>query len=59
MGLPKRRHSHARGAKRRANDFLTAAGMSKCTRCGDTKLPNRVCGNCGFYKEKEIIAFEE
>ena len=59
MGLPKRRHSHARGAKRRAHDFLTASGTSSCPKCGTTKLPHRVCGNCGFYREKEVIAVEE
>ena len=59
MGLPKRRHSSTRGKLRRANDFLTAPGTSKCQRCGHTKLPHRVCGNCGYYADKEIVAYEE
>ena len=59
MALPKRRHSKSRGRKRRANDFLTPVGTSNCPRCGRTKLPHRVCGNCGYYKDKEVVAFEE
>lgn len=59
MGLPKRRHSHARGAKRRANDFLKAKSTSKCKHCGQTVMPHRICGNCGYYGDKEIVSFEE
>lgn len=59
MGLPKRRHSHTRGAKRRSHDFITPAGTSKCPRCGQTKMPHRVCGNCGHYRDKEVVSFEE
>ena len=30
----------------------------KCTQCGEYKLPHQVCGNCGYYKGKEIIKKE-
>ncbi|MCD6406004.1 MAG: 50S ribosomal protein L32 [Planctomycetes bacterium] len=59
MPLPKRRHSKSRSAKKRANDFVKAAGTSLCPHCGHTKLPHRVCGNCGYYRDKEVVAFEE
>ncbi|MFN7181422.1 MAG: 50S ribosomal protein L32 [Planctomycetota bacterium] len=32
-------------------------GFSKCLRCGQPKLPHRICHNCGYYiidkKKKE------
>ncbi len=55
MGNPKRRHSHGRGAMRRAHDFLKAPGTAKCKRCGNTILPHRVCGNCGYYADVKKI----
>ena len=59
MAVPKRKHSQARRDKRRSNVWkLSAPGFSKCTQCGELKLPHQVCGNCGFYKGKEIIKKE-
>ena len=26
--------------------------------CGEVKLPHRVCPNCGFYKNREVIETE-
>jgi len=59
MGNPKRRHSSGRGGMRRAHDFIKKSGTAKCKHCGSTILPHRVCGNCGYYGDKEIISFEE
>ena len=58
MALPKRRHSHTRGAKRRANDYLTSPGVSICPHCNHTNQPHRVCANCGYYKGREVIGKE-
>ncbi len=44
---------------RRAHDSLKPAQTSACPRCGRSKLPHRVCGNCGYYANKEVVAFEE
>ncbi len=56
MAVPKRKVSQARRDKRRSNVWkLSVPGFSKCTQCGELKLPHRVCGNCGFYKGKEVI----
>jgi large subunit ribosomal protein L32 len=43
MPLPKRRHSNARTAKRRAHDALSPAGVSRCPRCQALTLPHRAC----------------
>ena len=60
MAVPKNRTSAARRDKRRAsNSKMTAPGLSVCPQCHEPKLPHRVCGNCGFYRGKEVIAVEE
>ena len=56
MAVPKRKVSKARRDKRRSNVWkLPKMGFSRCTQCGELKLPHRVCGNCGYYKGKEVI----
>lgn len=58
MAVPKRKVSKARRDKRRANWKLALPGMVKCPKCGEMKLPHRVCKNCGTYKDKEILKAE-
>ena len=58
MPNPKRRHSKARTSKRRAHDFLTTRSTTTCQQCGADKLPHRVCGECGYYKDREVIEVE-
>jgi large subunit ribosomal protein L32 len=58
MPNPKRRHSKARTSKRRAHDALTSRSLTQCERCGENKLPHRVCGSCGYYREREVIEVE-
>jgi large subunit ribosomal protein L32 len=55
MPNPKRRHSKARTAKRRAHDFLTPPSASTCPQCSEAKLPHRVCMSCGYYNEREVV----
>ena len=55
MAVPKRKTSHARKNKRRAQWKLETPALSRCTQCGELKMPHRVCGNCGFYKGKEVV----
>ena len=43
MAVPKRKLSSARKS------------FSKCTQCGELKVPHRVCPNCGYYKGKEVV----
>jgi large subunit ribosomal protein L32 len=59
MGLPKRRHSATRGAKRRTHYKMTASNPSACPQCGSPRLPHRICANCGTYKGKEVIPQKE
>lgn len=53
--LPKRRHSTQRGGKRESAIHKFLAHTGKCPKCGAEKLPHRICPNCGYYGEKNII----
>ena len=60
MAVPKRKVSKARRDKRRSQVWkLSAPSFSRCPQCGELKIPLRVCGNCGYYKGKEVIASKE
>ena len=59
MAVPKRKVSKARRDKRRSSVWkLEAPALSKCTQCGELKMPHRVCPMCGYYKGKEIVKKE-
>jgi large subunit ribosomal protein L32 len=58
MPNPKRRHSKARTSKRRAHDHLTVPAATTCQQCGADKLPHRVCTECGYYRDREVIEVE-
>ncbi len=59
MAVPKRRVSKTRRDKRRSSVWkLEAPALSKCTQCGELKMPHRVCGNCGYYKGVAVIKKE-
>ena len=55
MPNPKRRHSKARTARRRAHDALPMPASSRCPQCQESRLPHRVCPHCGYYKGREVI----
>ena len=58
MAVPKRKTSKARRNKRRANFKLAMPAKSVCPKCGEVKLPHRVCLNCGTYNGKEVLAVD-
>jgi large subunit ribosomal protein L32 len=58
MAVPKRKTSKARKRKRRTHVKAEAPATQACPRCGDPKLPHRVCRNCGYYRDAEVIQVE-
>ena len=59
MAVPKQRKGRMSTHHRRsANDRIATAARSVCPKCGEVKLPHRVCPSCGFYKEREVIETE-
>ena len=60
MPVPKKKMSHARKMRRRAqHDKMDAPSLSTCPRCNSYKLPHRVCGSCGYYKNRTVIEVGE
>ena len=60
MAVPKRRTSKARRDKRRSNVWkLKSPNFSKCKKCGEFKMPHKVCGYCGFYKDVEVLKLKK
>ncbi|MGI6216311.1 MAG: 50S ribosomal protein L32 [Coriobacteriales bacterium] len=59
MAVPKRKKGRAKVHSRRStNDVCAPKSRSVCPQCGATKLPHRVCPNCGYYRDREIIVTE-
>ncbi|MBE7559669.1 50S ribosomal protein L32 [bacterium] len=59
MGNPKHRKSHSKTHRGRANKSLKAPAASTCSHCGATKLPHRVCPNCGYYNGVAVLSRED
>jgi large subunit ribosomal protein L32 len=55
MAVPKKKQSHSRTAKRRAQHKIAAPALSECPRCHSPRRPHRVCAVCGTYAGREIV----
>ncbi len=59
MAVPKKKTSKSKSRSRRASAWrLEAPARSLCSRCGATKVPHVVCGNCGWYAGRQAIDVE-
>lgn len=59
MAVPKRKTSKAKRDQRRASaQILKKATITTCPQCHEPKLPHRVCGECGYYKNQEVVAVD-
>ena len=58
MPVPKQKTTASKRDSRRAQHKIKAVGTSICPQCHATKLPHRVCPNCGFYKGTEVVETE-
>lgn len=56
MPNPKKRLTRSRRDKRRAHDFLVSPTTVKCPNCAALVKPHHVCGSCGYYKGREVVA---
>lgn len=55
MALPKKRHSKARGRRRRTHWKLKSQNLIPCPQCKQLKAPHQVCKICGYYNGKSVI----
>ena len=56
MAVPQNRVTPSRRNMRRAHDSLKAANPNECPNCGELKRPHHVCGACGWYAGREVVA---
>jgi large subunit ribosomal protein L32 len=59
MAVPKRKTSKSRRDKRRTHWRLDLRGIALCPRCQEAKFPHRVCANCGYYRDRQVLEAEE
>lgn len=60
MANPKRRHSKARTAKRRAQYKVKNIPVTHaCDNCGEAKILHRACPTCGHYRGRAVIERED
>ena len=57
MAVPKRKTPRSKRDSRRANhDKVAAPAITRCTNCGESTRPHRVCPSCGFYGGEQVVA---
>jgi large subunit ribosomal protein L32 len=59
MAVPKRRTSKSRKRKRRTHYKATAPTLAPCPKCGEPRVPHRVCPNCGYYRGVRRVAIAD
>jgi large subunit ribosomal protein L32 len=59
MAVPKGKVSKQRRRKRRGAQKAEMPSVNRCPKCGDPKVPHRVCPTCGSYKGEQVIEVEE
>ena len=59
MAVPKRKTSQSRKGMRRSHDGLTLPPIIRCSRCNAFMERHTVCGECGYYRGKPVVAVDE
>ncbi len=55
MAVPKRKISKQRKHKRRGEMKAEVPTLVRCPKCGDPKIPHRVCKTCGTYRGVQVL----
>lgn len=56
MAVPKRKTSPSKRGMRRSHDALSVEAYQECSNCGELKRPHHICGACGHYNGREVVA---
>ena len=59
MAVPQNKVTPSRRGRRRSHDALRGSSFAECPNCGELKRPHHVCGACGFYAGREVIAMTD
>lgn len=58
--LPFCKTSKSKKGMRRAHHAVKPVNVNQCPKCGQSKLPHRLCSNCGYVnKSLSLIVAEE
>ncbi len=49
------RHTKSHRNNRRSHHALKVVALSRCTHCGEARVPYAVCINCGWYKDRQVL----
>ncbi|HYC03235.1 MAG TPA: 50S ribosomal protein L32 [Azospirillaceae bacterium] len=56
MAVPKKKTSKSRRNMRRSHHALSVNAHNECKNCGELKRPHHVCGGCGHYDGRDVVA---
>jgi len=56
MAVQQNRVTRSRRGMRRSHDALRPMARNECPNCGELKRPHHVCGACGHYAGREVVA---
>jgi large subunit ribosomal protein L32 len=59
MAVPKSKITRSKRGMRRAHLALKGANPNECSNCGELVRPHHVCGACGHYADREVVAMVE
>jgi large subunit ribosomal protein L32 len=59
MAVPKRRTSKSKKRMRRTHFKAAMPTLAPCPKCGESRVPHRVCPNCGYYRGVRRIAIAD
>lgn len=59
MAVPKNKRSKSNRNTKRNSFKLNVLSIVECPRCRAKKVAHRVCKECGYYDNKEIIKIEQ
>jgi len=55
LAVPKKKTTKSKRDKRRTHDKLKVLSIVECPQCHSKKIAHRVCPNCGYYDNREVI----
>ncbi len=58
MAVPQKRSSKRKRDLRRSHHALKVPGLIACRNCTAYIPPHRVCSECGYYREKQVLVVE-
>ncbi len=56
MAVQQNRKTSSKRNMRRSHDALSPTSSTECPNCGELRLPHHVCGACGYYNDREVVA---